>query len=140
MNYTSEMKQTIRAIRTIIQTEFDERMEAALFSYMFDKGLDFLKTLTDGRIENEIKEDQGIFSHDFLIAMIKTARKLATEFTSTELLTYVRMELWMAPNIQEIDAHRMDNGNYEIEDNVNFDPDENGVAILHVVIEEAEQI
>ena len=138
MNYTSEMKQKVKAIRIIIQTEFDKRMEAALFSYMFDKGLDFLKTLTDGRIENEIKEDQGIFSRDFLVAMIKTARKLATEFTSTELLTYVRMELWMAPNIQEIDAHRMDNGNYEIEDNVNFDPDENGVAVLYVVAEEIE--
>lgn len=138
MNYTLEMKQTVRAIRTIIQTEFDERMETALFSYMFDKGLDFLKTLTDEQIKNEIKEDQGIFSRDFLIAMVKTARKLATEFTSTELLTYARMELWMAPNIQEIAAYRMENDNYEIGDNVNFNPDENGVVVLHVIVEEAE--
>lgn len=138
MNYIPEMKQKVKAIRTIIQTEFDERTETALFSYMFDKGLDNLKTLTDERIENEIKEDQGVFSRDFLIAMVKTARKLAIKFTSTELLTYVRMELWMMPNIQEIAAYRMDNGNYEIEESMNFDLDEKEVAILHVVIEEAE--
>ena len=76
--------------------------------------------------------------YEFLIAMAKTARKLATEFTSTKLLTYVRMELWMAPNIQEIAAYRMENGNYVIGNNVNFDPDENGVAVLYVIIEETE--
>lgn len=82
-------------IRNLIAREFDTRMEAAVFSYILDKGISNLSEITDDEI-NELEEN-GLMTANFVQALVRTAVKICNTYTPMEIMEYVRVRCNFAP-------------------------------------------
>lgn len=91
-------------IGKIIEEEFDARMESAVFSYIMDKGIEFIKQLTEEDIETI--EGNGIMSKDFMQSLVRCAKRIGTECEWIEIIEYIRLYLLCTPSIKEISLSR----------------------------------
>lgn len=64
-----------KKVSDIIEKEFDGRLAGAVISYLFDKGIDNVKEITDEDIA-EIPGN-GLMTASFSQALVKTAREIA---------------------------------------------------------------
>jgi len=76
-------------IRKLVASEFDARMEASVFCYILDKGMENLKEAT----EKEINEVEGnvLMTTEFTQSLVRTAVKICKEYTPIEIMEYIRM-------------------------------------------------
>lgn len=94
-------------IGKIIAQEFDSRMEAAIFSYILEKGFNQLKEVADIQIE-DIKSSSKLMTDDFCRAMVKAAVRICKECTVWEYMAYIRCYLNIEPKIDQITLYKND--------------------------------
>lgn len=84
-------KNKMKEIKNLVENEFDSRMEMGLFSYILDKGIEYLSKVTDEEIR-EFKGD-GFMTEDFVQALVRTAVKICKEYTTMEIMAYIKKSL-----------------------------------------------
>lgn len=93
-------------IGKIIEEEFDSRVGVAVFSYIMEKGIEFIKQITDEDIE-EIK-DNGICSAEFNRLLVRCARRICNECEWIEIIEFIRLHLWCTPTVHDVYLYRED--------------------------------
>lgn len=125
-------------IGRIIEEEFDSRVGNAVFSYIMDKGIEFIKQITDEEI-SKIKGN-GLMSTDFVQSLVRCARRICTECEWIEMIEYIRLHLWCTPTVHDVYLYRedfTDESFAELLDDLDLDNDEVGNEIkLYAVVDE----
>ena len=125
-------------IGRIIEEEFDSRVGNAVFSYIMDKGIEFIKQITDGDIE-KIKGN-GLMTDDFLQSLVRCARRICNECEWIEMIEFIRLHLWCTPIVHDVYLYRedfTDESFAELLDSLDLDNDEVGNEIkLYAVVDE----
>lgn len=93
-------------IGKIIEQEFDPRVENAVFSYIMDKGIERIKSITDEDIAGI--EGNGLFSAEFNQNLVRCARRICTECEWIEIIEYIRLFLFCTPTVHEVPLCRED--------------------------------
>lgn len=78
-------------IGKIINEEFDARMGNAVFSYIMDKGIEFIKQLTEKDIAT--LEGNGLMTADFVQSLVSCAKRICDECEWIEIIEYIRLYL-----------------------------------------------
>ena len=72
----------------IIKSNFDARCDAMVIAYLFDKGIEFCKSITDEDINS--LEGNGLMTEEFVQSMVKTASIIAKECSMfDDIIPYV---------------------------------------------------
>lgn len=125
-------------IGRIIEEEFDSRVGNVVFSYIMDKGIEFIKQITDEDIE-KIKGN-GLMTADFVQSLVKCARRICTECEWVEMIEFIRLHLWCTPTVHDVYLYRedfTDESFAELLDDLDLDNDEVGNEIkLYAVVDE----
>ena len=125
-------------IGRIIEEEFDSRVGNAVFSYIMDKGIEFIKQITDGDIE-KIKGN-GLMTDDFLQSLVRCARRICNECEWIEMIEFIRLHLWCTPTVHDVYLYRedfTDESFAELLNSLDLDNDEVGNEIkLYAVVDE----
>ena len=125
-------------IGRIIEEEFDSRVGNAVFSYIMDKGIEFIKQITDGDIE-KIKGGKFV-TDDFLQSLVRCARRICNECEWIEMIEFIRIHLWCTPTVHDVYLYRedfTDESFAELLDSLDLDNDEVGNEIkLYAVVDE----
>lgn len=82
-------------ISNLIARDFDSRMEASIFSYVLDKGIDQLAGIKESEI-NEL-EGNGFMTANFVQALVKVAVKICKSYTPMEIMEYIKVECNFSP-------------------------------------------
>jgi hypothetical protein len=93
-------------ISMLIANEFDTRMEAAIFSYILDKGMENLKEITEKEISE--LEENGLMTASFVQALVRTAVKICKDYTPMEIMVYIRMNCFFTPSPKELILYKVD--------------------------------
>ena len=125
-------------IGRIIEEEFDSRVGNAVFSYIMDKGIEFIKQITDEDIA-EIKGN-GLMTDDFSQSLVRCARRICNECEWIEIIEFIRLHLWCTPTVHDVYLYRedfTDESFAELLDSLDLDNDEVGNEIkLYAVVDE----
>lgn len=126
-------------IGKIIDTEFDSRVGAAVFSYIMEKGIEFIKQITDEDIE-EINGN-GICSVEFNQSLVRCARRICMECEWIEIVEFIRLHLWCKPVVHDVCLYKEDyteEAFSELLDNLDLDESEveSEIKLFAVVDEE----
>ena len=125
-------------IGRIIEEEFDSRVGNAVFSYIMDKGIEFIKQITDEDIAG-IKGN-GLMIDDFSQPLVRCARRICIECEWIEMIEFIRLHLWCTPTVHDVYLYREDfteESFAELLDNLDLDDDEVGNGIkLYAVVDE----
>lgn len=126
-------------IGKIIEEEFDSRVGVAVFSYIMEKGIEFIKQITDEDIE-EI-DGNGICSAELNQSLVRCARRICTECKWIEIVEFIRLHLWCTPTVHDVYLYREDYAEEtfaELLDSLNLEDDdvESGIKLFAVVDEE----
>lgn len=100
------MKHTNTKIEKIIKEEFDVRMGNAVFSYIMDKGIKYIKQITDEDISKI--EGNGLMTANFVQSLVRCARRICTECEWIEMIEYIRLHLWCTPTVHDVSLYRED--------------------------------
>lgn len=100
------MNVTMKRIADMIKDEMGAEYETLVVSYIFDKGYSFCKGITDADIA-EI-EGNGMMTKEFVQSLVRCARDLTDEFELSDLMKYIRCELWMTPVVKEVQLYKSD--------------------------------
>ena len=100
------MKYYDTKIGKIIEEEFDSRIGVAVFSYIMEKGIEFIKQITDEDIA-EI-EDNGICSAEFNRSLVRCARRICKECEWLEIVEFIRLHLWCKPTVHDVSLYKED--------------------------------
>lgn len=76
-------------IRNLIAREFDARMEASVFSYILDKGIDGLSEITESEISK--LEGNGFMTANFAQSLVRTAVKICKTYSPMVIMEYIRV-------------------------------------------------
>lgn len=76
-------------IRNLIAREFDARMEASVFSYILDKGIDGLSEITESEISKF--EGNGFMTANFAQSLVRTAVKICKTYSPMVIMEYIRV-------------------------------------------------
>lgn len=100
------MKYYETKIGKIIEDNFDARMENMVFAYIFEKGMEHTRNLT----EKDIKQvpGNGLMSDRFCQALVRTAAIISKECDFDEITEYIRLYLFCKPSVNEITLFRED--------------------------------
>ena len=132
------MKHTNTKIEKIIKEEFDVRMGNAVFSYIMDKGIEFIKQITDEEI-SKIKGN-GLMTADFVQSLVKCARRICIECEWVEMIEFIRLHLWCTPPVHDVSLYREDFSEEsfrELLNDLDLDNEEVGNEIrLYAVVDE----
>ena len=72
----------------IIKSNFDARCDAMVIAYLFDKGIEFCKSITDEDINS--LEGNGLMTKEFVQSMVRTASIIAKECSMfDDIIPYV---------------------------------------------------
>lgn len=124
-------------IRSLIAREFDTRLEAAVFTYILDCGIEKLSKSTEDDIEKVKGND--MMSDSFIQALVRVAVEICKKFTGMEIMTYIRMACNFAPFPSKLELYKEDYseiGWEEICDALDLDGDEEDQMISILVINE----
>lgn len=124
-------------IRSLIARKFDSRMEAAMFMYILDYGIEKLSKTTEDDIQN-IKGN-AMMSDSFLQALVRVAVEICKKFSAMEIMTYIRMACNFTPFPSKLKLYKEDYseiGWEEICDALDLDGDEEDQRISILVIKE----
>ena len=125
-------------IGRIIEEEFDSRVGNAVFSYIMDKGIEFIKQITDEDFAG-IKGN-GLMTDDFSQSLVRWARRICNECEWIEMIEFIRIHLWCTPTVHDVYLYREDfteESFAELLDNLDLDNDEVGNEIkLYAVVDE----
>lgn len=132
------MRHTNTKIEKIIKEEFDLRMGNVVFSYIMDKGIKFIKQITDEQISKI--EGNGLMTADFVQSLVRCARRICNECEWIEMIEFIRIHLWCTPTVHDVYLYREDfteESFAELLDNLDLDNDEVGNEIkLYAVVDE----
>ena len=125
-------------IGRIIEEEFDSRVGNAVISYIMDKGIEFIKQITDKDIAG-IKGN-GLMTDDFLQSLVRCARRICNECEWIEMIEFIRLHLWCTPIVHDVYLYRedfTDESFAELLNSLDLDNDEVGNEIkLYAVVDE----
>ena len=125
-------------IGRIIEEEFDSRVGNAVFSYILDKGIEFIQQITDEDIE-KIKGN-SLMTDNFSQSLARCARRICNECEWIEMIEFIRLHLWCTPTIHDVYLYRedfTDESFAELLDSLDLDNDEVGNEIkLYAVVDE----
>ena len=125
-------------IGRIIEEEFDSRLSNAVFSYIMDKGIGFIKQITDEDIV-QIKGN-GLMTENFSQSLVRCARRICNECEWIEMIEFIRLHLWCIPTVHDVYLYREDfteESFAELLDDLGLDDEEVGNEIkLYAVIDE----
>ena len=125
-------------IGRIIEEEFDSRVGNAVFSYIMDKGIEFIKQITDEDIAG-IKGN-GLMTDVFSQSLVRCARRICNECEWIEMIEFIRIHLWCTPTVHDVYLYRedfTDESFAELLDSLDLDNDEVGNEIkLYAVVDE----
>lgn len=93
-------------IGRIIEEEFDSRVGNAVFSYIMDKGIEFIKQITDEDIAG-IKGN-GLMTAYFVQSLVRCARRICIECEWSEMIEFIRLHLWCTPTVHDVSLYRED--------------------------------
>ena len=128
----------IQKIGKIIEEEFDSRVGVAVFSCIMEKGIEFIKQITDKDIA-EI-EDNGICSAEFNRSLVRCARSICKECEWLEIVEFIRLHLWCKPAVHDLYLYKEDfteESFAELLHDLDLDQDEIGSEIkLYAVVDE----
>lgn len=93
-------------VKKIINEEFDFRIGNVIVSYIMDKGMEFIKQITDEDI-NSIKEN-GIMSQNFLQSLVKCAKRICIECEWIEIIEFIRLHMCCTPTVHDLYLYRED--------------------------------
>lgn len=135
------MKKLRTKVYSIINKEFDTRLELALFSYIFDKGIENLREAT----EDDIKEVEGnaFMTQEFCQQMVRCAVRISKECTFPEIMEYVRLHLNFMPEAREVDFVREDYSRekfWELLNDLNLADEQVGDAFSAYVIVDGDSL
>ena len=88
------------------RSDFMSKCYIAVFSYIMEKGIEFIKQITDEDIE-EIK-DNGICSAEFNRSLVRCARRICNECELIEIVEFIRLHLWCTPTVHDVYLYRED--------------------------------
>lgn len=126
-------------ISELIAKDFDARLEVAIISYIVDQGIEHLKNTTEDEI-SEI-EGNGLMTAEFSQAFVKTAVKICKEYTSLDIMKFIRVSCYLHPFPKSITLYKediTDSGWSEICDDLDLEEKEQKIEIL-VVKKEGEE-
>lgn len=135
------MKKLKTKVYSIISKEFDTRMELGLFSYIFGKGIENLREVT----EDDIKEVEGnaFMTQEFCQQMVRCAVRISKECTFPEIMEYVRLHLNFMPEVREINFAREDYSRgkfWELLNDLNLADEQVGDAFSAYVIVDGDSL
>jgi hypothetical protein len=91
-------------VKEIIRKDFDERCGAMVLSYLFDKGIELVRQISDGDID--ALEGNPMMTDEFVQTLVRTARTVAkTCDLFQDILPYYMTEI--SP-VKEIDLWQSD--------------------------------
>lgn len=93
-------------IGKIIDTEFDSRMESAVFSYLMDKGIENIREITDEQIEK--MEGNGLMTQRFAQSLVRCAKRICNECEWIEIIEYIRLYLFCTPLVKQVALYKED--------------------------------
>lgn len=132
------MKHTNTKIEKIIKEEFDVRMGNAVFSYIMDKGIEFIKQITDEDIAG-IKGN-SLMTDNFSQSLVRCARRICNECEWIEMIEFIRLHLWCTPTVHDVSLYREDfpeESFRELLNDLDLDNEEVGNEIrLYAVVDE----
>lgn len=131
------MKGKNQEIRSLIAREFDSRMEASIFTYLLDKGMEGLKEITEEEIT--ALEGNGLMTANFVQALVRTAVKICKTYTPMEIMEYIRIGCMFSPFPKELTLYKEDyteTGWEEMCSTLDLEEDKTAVNVL--VIQENE--
>lgn len=102
------LNEKLQKIEKIISDNFDTRMEVAVLSYLIEKGTETLKEIT----EEEILQIKGnaFMTDRFCQALVRTAVIIAKEFTTMDIMEFIRLSANFTPYPKEVILYREDFG------------------------------
>ena len=102
------LNEKLQKIEKIISDNFDTRMEVAVLSYLIEKGTETLKEIT----EEEILQIKGnaLMTDRFCQALVRTAVIIAKEFTTMDIMEFIRLSANFTPYPKEVILYREDFG------------------------------
>lgn len=124
-------------IRSLIAREFDTRLEAAVFTYILDCGIEKLSKTTESEIEN-IKGN-AMMSDSFSQAFARVAVEICKKFTGMEIMTYIRMTCNFTPYPSKIELYKEDFSDIGWEELCNCldtDTESNRIEIMAITVKE----
>lgn len=78
----------VKEIENLIENEFDSRMEASIFSYILEKGIENVAKITEEEI-CEMEKEKHI-SPQFMRAFVKVSVQICRNYTTMEILNYIK--------------------------------------------------
>lgn len=132
------MKYYETKIGKIIEDNFDMRMENMVFAYIFEKGMEYIRQIT----EEEIKQipGNGLMTDNFCQALVRTAIVICKECEFDEITEYIRLFLFCKPSVNELTLYRNDfkgESFEEVLNELNLDDKEVGKAIrVYAIVDE----
>ena len=132
------MKYYETKIGKIIEDNFDARIENMVFSYIFEKGMENIRQIT----EEEIKQipGSGLMTEGFCQALVRTAVIVCKECEFDEITEYIRLFLFCKPSVNELTLYRSDfkgESFDEVLNELNLDDEEVGEAVrVYAIVDE----
>lgn len=128
------LNEKITKIEKIISDNFDTRMEVAVLSYIIEKGTEVLKEIT----EEEILQIKGnaLMTDRFCQALVRTAVIIAKEFTTMDIMEFIRLSANFTPYPKEVILYREDFGSSDwmnLLDVLDIDYDNNQPEIIQIL-------
>lgn len=78
----------------IIKSNFDARCDAMVVAYLFDKGIEFCKSITDEDINS--LEGNGLMTEEFVQSMVRTASIIAKECSLfDDIIPYIAVRFYV---------------------------------------------
>ena len=81
-------------------------MGNVVFSYIMDKGIKFIKQITDEQISKI--EGNGLMTADFVQSLVRCARRICNECEWIEMIEFIRIHLWCTPTVHDVSLYRED--------------------------------
>lgn len=131
------MKGKNQEISNLIAKDFDSRMEASVFSYILDNGMERLKEVTEEEIISI--EGNGLMTASFVQALVRTSVKICKTYSHMEIMEYIRIGCMFSPFPKELTLYKEDYteiGWEEICNTLDVEEDETAVNVL--IIQETE--
>lgn len=102
------LNEKLQKIEKIISDNFDSRMEVAVLTYIIEKGTEVLKEIT----EEEILQIKGnaLMTDRFCQELVRTAVIIVKEFTTIDIMEFVRLSANFTPYPKEVTLYREDFG------------------------------
>lgn len=132
------MKYYETKIGKIIEDNFDMRMENMVFAYIFEKGMEYIRQIT----EEEIKQipGNGLMTDNFCQALVRTAVIICEECEFSEITEYIRLYLFCKPSVNELILFResfKENSFEEVLNELNLDNEKVGETIkIYAIVDE----